>query len=201
MLVELRRSLLLLAAFTFLLGGLYPLAVTGIAQAVFPSAANGSLIIKDGQVIGSMLIAQGFTDPKYFWPRPSAAGNGYDANNSSGTNLAPSSAKLATSVIEKAKAISAVSDGRNVPVDLVTSSGSGLDPHISPKSALLQVIRVANARGLKPEEVRSLVRKNIEEPTLGIFGERRVNVLKLNLALDTLQKNSSPNVQIDGPRQ
>lgn len=205
MLTELRRSLLLLAAFTVLLGGLYPLAITGVAQLAFPRAANGSLIVKDGQVIGSELIGQSFTDPKYFWSRPSAAGNGYDANNSSGSNLAPSSAKLVAAVTERAAAISAVSDGRNVPIDLVTASGSGLDPHISPKAALLQVTRVAKARGLKDEDVRSLVRANIEAPALGIFGERRVNVLKLNIALDALPKSASPSVQtngpIDGPRQ
>ncbi len=186
MITEFIRGFGLLVIFSTILGGAYPLAVTGIAQFAMPGQANGSLIEKDGQTVGSALIGQNFTDPKYFWPRPSAAGNGYDGANSSGSNLGPSSAKLLASVTEKAKAISEASDGRNAPIDLVTSSASGLDPHISPLSAYLQVTRIAKARGLREEEVRSVTRDNLEERVLGVFGEPRVNVLKMNLALDAL---------------
>lgn len=186
MLAEFVRGFALLIIFTAITGGAYPLLVTAIAQFSMPAQANGSMIEKDGQLVGSALIGQGFADVKYFWPRPSAAGSGYDGANSSGSNLAPSSAKLLAAVTDKAKTISAVSDGRDVPVDLVTSSASGLDPHITPLSAYLQVLRIAKARGVREEEVRSVVRDNLEEPTLGVFGEERVNVLRMNLALDAL---------------
>jgi K+-transporting ATPase ATPase C chain len=182
--MEFARGFAFLLIFTVLLGGIYPLAVTGVAQLTMPHQANGSILTKDGQAIGSDLIGQNFADPKYFWPRPSAAGNGYDANNSSGSNLGPSSAKLAAAVTERATALQQSSEIASPPVDLVTASASGLDPHISPQSAYAQVLRIAKVRGLKEEDVRLIVRDTLENRALGVFGEPRVNVLKMNLALD-----------------
>jgi K+-transporting ATPase ATPase C chain len=172
---------------TILLGVVYPLAITGICQVLFPHQANGSLVIAKGQVIGSELIGQNFTKPGYFQPRPSAAGNdGYDGTASGGTNLGPTNQKL----IERVKG--AVDKFRKenpdytgpIPADLVTTSGSGLDPHLSPDSAMAQAPRVAKARGLTPDQVNRLVAEFTESPELGVLGEPRVNVLKLNLALD-----------------
>jgi K+-transporting ATPase ATPase C chain len=168
--------------------GLYPLLVFGISQVLFHEKANGSLIIdSDGTVRGSKLIGQAFADPKYFHSRPSAAGNGYDAANSAGGNLGPTSQKLADTIRNRI-AVYRKENGLNesdaVPADAVTASGSGLDPHISLQNAELQVPRVAQARGMTQEKVRELVRQNTDGPDLGIFGEPGVNVLKLNRALD-----------------
>jgi len=168
--------------------GAYPLVVWGIAQAGFRDQANGSLIVgKDGTVCGSKLLGQNFAGEKYFHPRPSAAGNGYDAANSSGSNLGPTSQKLNDAVKERIAAYrteNGLSETNAVPADAVTASGSGLDPHISVRNAELQAPRVAKARGLPLEQVLTLVRSNTDTPELGVLGEPRVNVLALNLALD-----------------
>lgn len=182
MLAQLRPALVILVVMIALTGFAYPLAVTGVAQAIFPAEANGSLIAVDGRVVGSSLVAQGFASDRYFHPRPSTAGaNGYDAASSSGSNLGPTSAALVAAVAERV----AVLGGGPVPADLVTTSGSGLDPHISPAGAAWQVERVAAARGLPTDAVATLVAEHTEGPTLGLLGEPRVNVLLLNLALDT----------------
>lgn len=179
---ELRPALVLVLLFTVIAGIVYPLTVTGIGQILFPGAADGSLIERDGKVIGSGLIGQQFTDPRYFHPRPSASD--YDATRSGGTNLAPSSEALLQDITARTAAAGRDSNGRPVPIDLVTASGSGLDPHISPQSAALQVSRVARERQIRESDLRALVEQHIEQPTFGIFGKPRVNVLKLNLALD-----------------
>jgi potassium-transporting ATPase KdpC subunit len=184
---HLRPALILLVVLTVVTGVIYPVIVTVIAQVVFPHQANGSLIVKDGKVIGSSLIGQPFDDPKYFWGRPSATSPfPYNAASSSGSNLSPTNPALVKSVQERVDALRAADPGNTapVPVDLVTASGSGLDPHISPAAALYQVNRVAKARKLEPAVVRELVERNTEGRRLGFLGEPRVNVLALNLALD-----------------
>lgn len=191
MLSELRPALVLTLVMTVLTGLAYPLAMTGIAQAVFPTAANGSLIRSGDQVIGSALIAQGFAKPDYFHPRPSGAGNGYEADKSSGVNLSPSSSKLVDAIKERTEAMRADVGERRIPIDIVTSSASGLDPHISPQSAFAQTGRVARARGIAEGDVTQLVNSHIEGRTFGILGEARVNVLRLNMALDALPKASA----------
>lgn len=173
---------------TVLLGLGYPLLVTVIAGVVFPHKAAGSLIMKDGQVIGSELLAQSFTSDRYFHPRPSAAGNGYDATASGGSNLAQSNAKLVQRVQGDIDKLSAENRGKPVPIDMVTTSGSGLDPDITPDNAYFQARRVAKARGLSEDQVRNLIAANTSGRQLGLLGEPRVNVLALNLALDKLAK-------------
>ena len=173
---------------TVLIGLGYPLLVTAIAGVVFPHKAAGSLILKDGQVIGSELIAQSFTSDKYFHPRPSAAGNGYDATASGGSNLAQSNKALVTRIQGSIDQLSKENPGHPVPIDLVTTSGSGLDPDITPDAAFFQVPRVAKARGIDEDRVRQLIEQHITSRQLGVLGEPRVNVLELNLAMDGLQK-------------
>ena len=174
----------------FVCCGVYPLVVYGIAQVAFPHKANGSLIVaKDGTERGSELLGQNFTEAKYFHPRPSAAGNGYDAANSSGSNLGSTSQKLNDAIKDRIAAYRAengLKETNAVPADAVTASGSGLDPHISLHNAGLQMLRVAKARGLNVEKIVKLVRANTESPNLGILGDAGVNVMKLNLALDNL---------------
>src|SRR5689334_15454258 len=184
---HLRPALILLVVLTVVTGVIYPVIVTVIAQVVFPHQANGSLIVKDGKVVGSALIGQPFDDPKYFWGRPSATSPfPYNAASSSGSNLSPTNPALVKSVQERVDALRAADPGNTapVPVDLVTASGSGLDPHISPAAALYQVSRVAKARKRDPAVVRDLVERHTEGRQLGFLGEPRVNVLALNLALD-----------------
>lgn len=197
MLAQMRTAVLITVVLMVLTGLVYPLAMTGIAQVIFHDKANGSLITKNGKVVGSSLIGQSFVNPNtdrtlpgYFRGRPSAAGNGYDASNSGGSNLGPTNKALIDRVTADVQSIRAENNlpaDAQIPVDLVTASGSGLDPDISPASAELQVPRVARERGLTQDQVRSLVEKYTSGRTLGFMGEPRVNVLKLNMALDDLK--------------
>ncbi|HLY39969.1 MAG TPA: potassium-transporting ATPase subunit KdpC [Terracidiphilus sp.] len=171
-----------------LLGLGYPLLLTGIAAFIFPHKAAGSLILKNGQVIGSELIAQSFTSDRYFHPRPSAAGNGYDATSSGGSNMAQSNAKLVQRIQGDIDKLAAQNPGKPVPIDMVTQSGSGLDPDVTPDNAYYQALGVAKARGLTVDQVRQLIQQHIQGRTFGLLGEPRVNVLELNLALDNLAK-------------
>lgn len=175
----------LLIALTLLTGVAYPAVVTAVAQVVFPSQANGSLIVVDGKTVGSTLIGQAFSDPRYFWGRPSAAGtDGYDANGSAGSNLGPTNASLIDRITKQVDAMRATNGDAPIPVDLVTTSGSGLDPDISPAAAEYQVARVAKARGIPEADVRAAVARHTQGPMLGFLGQARVNVLTLNLDLD-----------------
>ena len=197
---HLRPALVMIAVFTLLTGLAYPLAITAVSQVVFSAAANGSLIVKDGKVIGSTLIGQAFTRDGYFRPRPSATTSAdpqdasktvdapYNAASSAGSNLGPITQKLLDRVKGDVENLRAGGVGGPVPSDAVTTSASGLDPHISPETALLQVSRVAKARGLPEDRVRALVAANIEGRALGLLGEPRVNVLRLNLALEALKQ-------------
>jgi K+-transporting ATPase ATPase C chain len=182
---ELRTAILIFLVLTVLTGLVYPLVVTGIAQAVFPHQANGSLIVKSGKTVGSELIGQPFAGPRYFWSRPSATTPAYNAASSTGSNLGPTNPDLIKRVKADVERIRAAHPEKGpVPVDLVTTSASGLDPHVSPAAAFYQVDRVAAARGLAPAAVRALVAKHVEGRWLGVIGEPRVNVLELNLDLD-----------------
>jgi K+-transporting ATPase ATPase C chain len=190
MLSQIRISVTLLALFTLILGIAYPLAITGIAQLLFSDQANGSLIQENGQVFGSSLVGQPFDSPRYFWSRPSAStAFPYNASASGGSNLSPSSPVLHQAVLERIRMLQAADPGNtaSIPVDLVTSSSSGLDPHISLAAALYQIPRIARARSLSEGVVRELVEQHTTPRFLGLFGEQVVNVLELNLALDRLQ--------------
>ena len=187
---QLRPAIVVTLVLMLITGLVYPGLVTAVAQLLFPRQGNGSLITVNGQVIGSELIGQQFSRAEYFHPRPSAAGNGYDDTLSAGSNKGPTDLKLADTLIAQAVDSAVRLDGAvkgSVPADLATRSGSGLDPHISPASALLQVNRVARARGLDPQTVRALVERHTDGRQFGLLGEPRVNVLQLNLALDSLK--------------
>ncbi len=187
---ELRSAVMVTLALAVVCCGLYPLVVFGFGQALFREKANGSLIVEaNGTVRGSRLLGQQFTANKYFHARPSSAGAGYDASNSSGSNLGPTSRKLRDSIAQNVadyRSQNGLASNAPVPADAVTASGSGLDPHISPENAELQVSRVAKARSLSQEEVRKLIRQYTDGPDLGVLGDAGVNVLELNLALDRL---------------
>jgi K+-transporting ATPase ATPase C chain len=190
MLKDLKPALLLLLVMTVLTGVAYPLLVTGVAQLAFPQKANGSLVVQDGKAVGSELVGQPFADPKHFWSRPSATSPyPYNASSSSGSNQSPLNPALTDAVAARIKALRDADPGNAAPVpaDLVTASGSGLDPHISPAAAEYQVARVARVRGTTPDRVRALVADSTEGRQLGFLGELRVNVLELNLALDALR--------------
>jgi K+-transporting ATPase ATPase C chain len=199
MLVHLRPALVLFGAFSLLTGLAYPVAVTGLAQAIFPTQANGSLVLREGRVVGSELIGQAFTSDRYFRPRPSATSaadpadasktveSPYNAAASTGSNLGPITGKLVDRVKTDVEALRAAGVAGPIPPDAVTTSASGLDPHVSPETAMMQVSRVAAARGLSEERVRALVEANAEGRAFGVLGEPRVNVLRLNLALDALR--------------
>jgi potassium-transporting ATPase KdpC subunit len=189
-------AVMLLVVLTLITGAAYPALITGLAQVAFHRQANGSMIVVNGQVVGSSLIGQAFSDPKYFSGRPSAAGQGgYDATGSAGSNLGPTSQQLIANITAAVDAAQKANGGGPVPVDLVTASASGLDPDISPAAAEYQVARVAQARGMTAEAVRAIVARHTEQPLLGFLGEPRVHVLELNLDLDGLLStaaNSGP---------
>jgi len=186
-------AVLMTVVTTVLLGIVYPLVLTGIAQFLFPDKANGQLIRRNGVVVGSRIIGQPFAGPGYFHSRPSAAGNGYDAANSGGSNLGPTNEKLISRVRDQVKELAKENPAMPVPIDLVTTSGSGLDPHISPAAAAFQVPRVARERGLPEAELRRLVERHTERRQWGFLGEPRVNVLELNL--DLQEKTAAQRLQ------
>ena len=185
-------AVLMTVVTTVLFGALYPLAMTGIAQVMFPDQANGQLIERDGRLIGSRLIGQPFSSPGYFRPRPSAAGAGYDAANSAGSQLGPTNRTLVDAVKANVEAVHKDNPGTPVPIDLVTSSASGLDPHLSPAAADFQVPRVARERGMSEEDLRRVVAAHTEGRQMGFLGEPRVSVLELNLALDRRPASHAP---------
>jgi potassium-transporting ATPase KdpC subunit len=191
MIAHLRPAILMFVIMTLLTGIAYPFAMTGVGQLLLSDAANGSTVMRDNKIIGSTLIGQAWTSDKYFWGRPSAAGDGYNAAASSGSNLGPTSQKLMDRIKADSERLHQSSTVALLPADAVTASGSGLDPHISPVFAALQVARVAKARGLAEEQVKALVEAHVQWPMAGVFGEPRVNVLLLNMALDGL--SSAPN--------
>lgn len=190
---HLRPTILLLGAFTLLLGLAYPAGVTLVARLAFPAQAEGSLVRRDDAIVGSALIGQAFDDLRYFWSRPSATAPTYNAAASTGSNLGPLNPALTQAVADRVRALREADPGNTapVPVDLVTASGSGLDPHVSPAAAAYQVARVARVRGLPVDSVAALVRRHTEGRTFSLLGEPRVNVLRLNLALDSLGKGAS----------
>jgi K+-transporting ATPase ATPase C chain len=190
MLKELRLALILVGITAVLTGGVYPLAVTGLAQLFFPHSASGSFIDRDGKTVGSELIAQNFTRPEYFHPRHSAVH--FDSRSSGGTNAAPSNANLIAQIKQRTDAARAELGQRQIPIDMVTSSASGLDPHISPPAAYAQAPRVAAQRNMAEGDLWKLIASYVEDRTWGVFGEPRINVLKLNLALDALEKEAAP---------
>jgi potassium-transporting ATPase KdpC subunit len=189
MISQLRAGLTIFLLLTLVTGVVYPLVITLIAQGVFPRQANGSLVEREGKTVGSELIGQMFDDPKYFWSRPSATTPAYNAASSGGSNLGPTNPDHLKAVKERVEAVRAAHPDQSGPVpgDLVTTSASGLDPHISPAAAEYQVSRVAKARGLAEERIRQLVVQHMEGRTLGLLGEPRVNVLRLNLAIDSIE--------------
>jgi K+-transporting ATPase ATPase C chain len=192
---QLRPALLMTLVLCVITGAVYPGVITGLAQLLFPRQANGSIVTINGKVVGSALIGQPFTKPEYFHSRPSAAGNGYDATASSGTNKGPTDKKLADTLIAQAVDSAIKNDGvvkGQIPSDMVTSSGSGLDPDISPANAYLQVARVARARGADSAKVRALVNSHVQGRQFGFFGEPRVNVLLLNIGLDSMFGTPKP---------
>jgi K+-transporting ATPase ATPase C chain len=190
MLTHVRRAVMMLVLFTALTGLAYPLAITTVAQLAMPGSANGSLIANGDTITGSHLIGQPFTSAKYFYARPSAAGDGYDAANSSGSNLGPTSQKLLDAVKDRIDKLG-TGEQQPVPTDAVTASASGLDPHISPAYAVIQVKRIASARGVDEDRIVAILNSHVEGATFGIFGEPRVNVLDLNMALDRELKGPS----------
>ncbi|WP_062014037.1 potassium-transporting ATPase subunit KdpC [Aureimonas sp. AU4] len=192
MLTQLRPAVTLLVLLTVLLGLAYPAAMTAVAGAAFPREAAGSLVLRDGRPVGSSLIGQSFTQGIYLQGRPSAAGNGYDASSSSGTNLGPTSAKLAERLRTDGEALKAATGAGVLPADSITTSGSGLDPDVSPAFAELQVARIAGARGVPADTVRRVIAENTRGRTLGVLGEPRVNVLAVNLALDAAAPAAAP---------
>jgi K+-transporting ATPase ATPase C chain len=193
MLSEIRPAIVSTILFTLLLGVIYPLAITGVSRLVFPFQAEGSLVHdSSGKVIGSALIAQGFAKPEYLHPRPSAAGAGWDASNSSGSNYGPLSSDLLKRVKGDATALRASTGRQEIPDDAITASGSGLDPDISPAYAALQADRIAKARGVSPDQVKGLIAQHVDRPFLGFIGQPRVNVLMTNLALDVAFAKGHP---------
>jgi K+-transporting ATPase ATPase C chain len=193
---NLKIAILMTVVTTVLLGIIYPLVVTGLAQSLFHDKANGQLITRDGQAIGSRIIGQEFTGPGYLHSRPSAAGNGYDAANSGGTNLGPTNQKLIDRVSSDVARLRAENPGQPVPVDLVTTSASGLDPDITPAAAEFQAARIARERGISEGQVREIIRQYTSGRQLGFLGEARVNVLEVNLGLDRISHSASSKPQL-----
>lgn len=194
--IQLRRAIIIFASFSLLCGLVYPLGITAVAQILFPYQSRGSLLISGDQCIGSELIGQMFTSPKYFHGRPSATDPAYNAGGSAGSNLGPSSARLLEQVKERISQVrleNGLSPATPVPADMVLASASGLDPHISMQSAILQVRRIAHERGLHESDVALLLKHHIEKPLWGMWGQERVNVLKLNMALDVLEQDHTIN--------